>query len=146
MEGAERPATLVVEDDDVVRLFLGRALEAIGLAVTSVATGGEALELIRTKEFGLLFADGLLPDMHGLDLLRAVICDDRGETVCVCLLSGTVRRGTTVRSGVSALAKPVRMADLAEHAAEMRLWQGSPRAERLAAIEGLREALLVDSD
>lgn len=145
-ENGAGTATLVVEDDEVVRSFLSRALQSVGLTVTALGTGAEALEAVRRGGWSLLFADGLLPDMHGLDLLREVAEQPQGDAICLCLLSGTVRRATAVHAGVSALAKPVRLADLADHVVAMRAWTGSPRADRLAAIDGLREEILVDSD
>ena len=145
MSGAsEAETTIVVDDDEMVRSFLSRALEATGLIVIPAATGRAALEAVRSGGSHLLFADGLLPDMHGLDLLRQVVAEPAGQSMALCLFSGTVRRAIPIRDGISALAKPVRLSALAEHVAAMRAWSGSPLAARLAAIDGLRAEILVD--
>lgn len=146
MEGNEPARALVVEDDESVRTFLIKALESNGLAVTGVATARAALEAVRGGGYELLFADGLLPDMHGLDLLRAIAGEPSGSGVALCLLSGTVRRVTGPVAGISAMTKPVRLADLAAHIAAMRSWEGSPLEERLAALEDLRVEILIHGD
>jgi two-component system cell cycle response regulator CpdR len=61
---------LLAEDDDSMRLFLGRALERAGYVVTSVDRGTEALPLIAGGNFDLLLTDIVMPEMDGIELAR----------------------------------------------------------------------------
>jgi two-component system alkaline phosphatase synthesis response regulator PhoP len=68
---------LVVEDDRDIRDVLRRYLERAGHAVLSTGSGAEALQMIDAGACDLLLLDLGLPDVDGLDVLRAV--HDRGR-------------------------------------------------------------------
>lgn len=142
----ERTRAIVVEDDTSVRVFLDRALDRAGYEVVGAATGQEALGLVRQQpEFDIALVDGLLPDLHGLELSRLLLAEPRARSTAICLLSGTVRRTMPVLAGISALGKPPRLIELLDHAESMRLWAatGSPAQERLSALTRLEAGLLV---
>jgi CheY-like chemotaxis protein/signal transduction histidine kinase len=63
---------LVVEDDALAATSVVRMLEAEKLEVQSVSSGEQALELLRQQTFGCMILDLSLPEMSGLDLLRAL--------------------------------------------------------------------------
>ena len=63
---------LVVEDDDVLRQVLARGLREEGLAVDTVATGGEALARVETAPPDVFVIDVGLPDTDGRDLCQAL--------------------------------------------------------------------------
>ncbi|HWA12126.1 MAG TPA: response regulator [Burkholderiales bacterium] len=63
---------LVVEDDAEIRLFLRTALAAEGFQVAFAAAGAEALTMAAHAAFDLFIVDLGLPDMDGIDLVRAV--------------------------------------------------------------------------
>ena len=64
----------IVEDDDGVRGFLTFALESGGYTALGVRTGEEAMaELHRTTPPAVILIDGILPDMHGVRLARAIL-------------------------------------------------------------------------
>jgi DNA-binding response OmpR family regulator len=60
---------LVVEDEARIASFLRKGLQASGFATEVAADGGQALRLLRSREFDLLVLDLGLPDMDGFDLL-----------------------------------------------------------------------------
>lgn len=83
---------LLVEDDDLVCRSLRMTLEAYGHAVESFADGRKAVELLRQQGgFDVVITDILMPDMDGLELIRAV----RGlaPDIRVIAMSGGGRRG-----------------------------------------------------
>ena len=63
---------LLVEDEEAVRAFAGRALEARGYTVYQAASGQEALDLIAglDKPVDLVISDVVMPGMDGPTLLR----------------------------------------------------------------------------
>src|SRR5665213_73372 len=67
---ANRVKVLVVEDDEMVRSYLGRVLESADFEVIEASTGAESMDLMGRdgSNFAVAVIDGLLPDMHGSDL------------------------------------------------------------------------------
>lgn len=63
---------LVVEDEDSIAAFVVKGLTAEGHAVERAATAAEAVDLGLTYEFDLILLDLLLPDGHGMDVLRRI--------------------------------------------------------------------------
>jgi signal transduction histidine kinase/ActR/RegA family two-component response regulator len=61
---------LVVDDNEDHRLLIGRRLEDEGIDVKTASSGGDALSHLEGIDLVLL--DYLLPDMSGLDTLRAI--------------------------------------------------------------------------
>src|SRR5205085_9541722 len=63
---------LVVDDQDSIRHFVSKALEADGYAVTAMASVREARESLGREMPDLAILDLKLPDGTGLDLLREI--------------------------------------------------------------------------
>ena len=63
---------LVVEDDRDIREVLRRYLERAGHAVLTTASGAEALRIVEDGGTDLVVLDLGLPDVDGLEVLRAV--------------------------------------------------------------------------
>ncbi len=61
---------LVVDDEDLLRSFLGVAIGALGVEVETVATGAEALERIRRQAPDVVVTDLRMRGMSGLELLE----------------------------------------------------------------------------
>lgn len=73
MPKEERELTvLVVEDEPHLRDALKLILEDRGFEVATAATGGAGIELARSGGYEFVITDLRLPDMTGLDVLRAV--------------------------------------------------------------------------
>lgn len=67
-----RPLVLIVDDEEQIRLFLRITLKAAGYEPLEVATGGAAIEACTGKKPDLMLLDLGLPDVPGLDVIRAV--------------------------------------------------------------------------
>jgi HAMP domain-containing protein/CheY-like chemotaxis protein/signal transduction histidine kinase len=61
---------LVVEDDDVQRLSVVELIGNGDVTTTAVATGKEALNLLKDERFDCMVLDLRLPDMSGFDLIE----------------------------------------------------------------------------
>lgn len=83
-----RPGTLlVVEDNRVNRLLLGRALEQLGHAVTFAEHGRAALDVLRQRDVDLVLLDIEMPEMNGYEVLEAMAADARLREVPVVMMS-----------------------------------------------------------
>lgn len=68
-----RSATiLVVDDEPAIRRFLRTSLAGQGFGIVEGASGGEALDLVRSAKPDLLVLDLGLPDMDGFEVLRRI--------------------------------------------------------------------------
>jgi DNA-binding NtrC family response regulator len=74
---------LVVDDEPVVLAVLQKLLRLHQLEVTGVGTGQEALALLERERFACLLVDKNLPDMSGMQVLRAA---RERQPFCACLL------------------------------------------------------------
>ncbi|MEV0994192.1 response regulator [Nonomuraea sp. NPDC050202] len=111
-------SVLVVEDEEITaeanRIFVERVP---GFEVAGVArSGAEALRFLRRRPVDLILLDLYLPDMHGLDVCRAVRA---GGLMCDVIAVTSARDLAMVRSAVSLgvsqyLLKPFTFATLAE--------------------------------
>jgi DNA-binding NtrC family response regulator len=74
---------LVVDDEEVLRDVLSSLLEREGHAVREAATAEEALRLADQQIFDVVLLDLMLPDRHGLEVLRELRRRDPGIVVVV---------------------------------------------------------------
>ena len=137
---------LVVEDDDLVRSFLCRALTGLAGDVQACATGADALRAVDGHHFGAILLDGLLPDIHGLELAKKLVAHPHATTSGICFVSGSLRYPVAMRDGVSALPKPLRLRELLDAVGHLLSWShggGSTTLARLDALNILSAGLLV---
>ncbi|MFL9823250.1 response regulator [Rhodoplanes sp. SY1] len=80
---------LVVDDDELLRVVLGRALEEAGHTVSAVAGGRDAVASLGTGRYDLVICDVFMPDMDGFETLRAV--KDRAPDLPVVAISAERR-------------------------------------------------------
>ena len=76
---------LVVEDEEKIRSFLKKSLEAECFAVDAVDNAEEALQLAELTNYGLLILDNILPKMSGLELCSTLRA--KGIEVTIIILS-----------------------------------------------------------
>jgi two-component system response regulator AtoC len=101
---------LVVEDDAGVRRFFSRALEAIAnLEVDTAADGRQALALCREAPYDVVLTDVMMPEVSGLEFLKALKAEQPQVDVVVMTAHGTVERALeAVRAGAAEfLEKPI---------------------------------------
>jgi adenylate cyclase len=80
-------ALLVVDDNRVNRLLLGRALEQLGHTVTFAENGRAALEMLRQRGVDLVLLDIEMPEMNGYQVLEALAADPRLRDLPVVMMS-----------------------------------------------------------
>ncbi|MDQ2960838.1 MAG: response regulator [Candidatus Dormibacteraeota bacterium] len=142
------PSILIVEDDELVRAFLTRALAGVAGDVSACEDGRSAIAAAQAKPFGLILLDGLLPDTHGIELAKQLVTSTYASSAAICFVSGMLRHPQPMRSGVSALPKPLRVMELIATATDLLDWHTHAAAtelqgDRLAVLQTLAASLLV---
>ena len=107
---------LVLDDDNVFRKTLSRALAARGHEVTAADSGAEAGRLASLKVFDAAIIDMMMPGMNGFEALQAIRMAQPG-TACV-ILTGYGSIADAVKAmrlgGYNYLTKPCSIDDIEE--------------------------------
>jgi len=100
---------LVVDDDKNVRLLLETELILEGYRVILASTGLEALKKIKEETPDLLILDIKMPDMHGLQVLKAVRKENKKLPIIICTAYEKMLDDYTIWAGQVAgyLTKPI---------------------------------------
>jgi class 3 adenylate cyclase len=95
---ASAPGTiLIVDDNPVNRLLLGRGVEQQGHAVVFAGHGGEALELLRRRDFDLMLLDVVMPELDGYQVLAELKVDPHLRDLPVIMTSALDELDSVVR-------------------------------------------------
>lgn len=104
---------LVVDDEQLVRWFLDRALKKGGHEVVTASGIGEAIEKLRTDRFDLLFIDLRMPEGSGTELIRQLDTLPYRLQVIVCSAYITTElENEFVQNGICILRKPFKLDEL----------------------------------
>jgi two-component system cell cycle response regulator CtrA len=105
---------LLIEDDTFTAQGISMMLKTEGFSICTSTLGEDGLEMARAYDFDLILLDIGLPDMSGVDVLRAL----RSARVVtpVMMISGTIETASKVRTlGLGAddyVTKPIDKAEL----------------------------------
>jgi class 3 adenylate cyclase len=98
---ADAPAApgrlLVVDDNKVNRLLLGRGLEGHGHQVAFAENGRQALDRLRAEPFDLVMLDVIMPVMDGYEVLAALTADPHLRHIPVIVTSSLDELDSVVR-------------------------------------------------
>jgi two-component system, NtrC family, sensor kinase len=136
---------LLVDDQPELRRLFRRSLAKAGHQVVEAWDGRCAIELLRQSSFDVVISDVRMPDMSGLELLRALF--DHDAELPVVLVSGSADFATANEAmdygAFAYLTKPVpfeTMHDTAARAILLRRARAEARTrlEPCASVERLR--------
>ncbi len=105
---------LVVDDDKNFRLLLETELTLEGYEVVLVDNGLAALKKIKEGAPDLVILDLKMPDLHGLEVLRAIREKNKELPIIICSAYGKMQDDYTIWSGGIAayLTKPLDLENL----------------------------------
>jgi adenylate cyclase len=83
----EKGRLLVVDDNKVNRLLLGRGLEQQGHTIAFAENGRQALEMLRAQPFDLVVLDVLMPELDGYQVLDQLTSDPNLRNLPVIMIS-----------------------------------------------------------
>ena len=109
-----KPHILVVDDEESIRFTFEAFLSEEGYTVSSAADCDGGIALLREKDIDLVFADIILPDRSGIDLLKAAREID--PKVPVIMITGAPSVDTATESlrigAFDYIVKPIRQESL----------------------------------
>ncbi|MBS1103813.1 response regulator [Gluconobacter sp. Dm-62] len=111
MISASSMSVLLVDDQTSIRSILRNTLAQIGFVqISGVRNGVEALEHLKGNSVHLIISDFNMPDMDGLELLKAVRSNERTAKTGFIMLTGQASKELVqqaIAAGVNNfLAKP----------------------------------------
>jgi signal transduction histidine kinase/CheY-like chemotaxis protein len=112
-----RGLALLAEDNSVNQYVAETMLRRLGLRVDVVSNGEEALLATRRQGYDLVFMDGDMPVMNGLEASRAIRAEELpGQRVPIIAMTASALKGDREKylaAGMDDyLAKPVRLGEL----------------------------------
>ncbi len=102
------PNVLVVDDTKNIRTLLTTCLEVEGYAVRTACDGEQALQLIASEPFALIFLDIKLPELSGTEVLKRIRTRGIATPVIIMTAFATVKNAVdcTKLGAVAYLQKP----------------------------------------
>ena len=135
VDAASRGLILLVDDEQSIARAYARSLGAAGFSVETAGDGRAAAAAARDRDFDVIISDITMPEMNGLELLRAV--REHDLDVPVVLMTGGPAVDSAVRAmeygALRYLIKPIDPGELEEVVAR------AVRLHQMAKIK--REAL-----
>lgn len=78
---------LLIEDEESFRRIYGDVLKHDGYEILEAEDGQHGLELIKEKKPDLVLLDLVLPELHGLEVLKKIRSDETTKDIPVLILS-----------------------------------------------------------
>ena len=130
--GLKSMRILVVDDNDQMREMLRLLLEQAGHEVLEAVHGKLALNLLKEQPVDLIITDIIMPEMEGIDLIRAIRSIDPDARIIAISGGGRIdpRLCLNMANKLGAdrvLQKPFGKSAILEMVAELLADRGSPR-------------------
>ena len=86
---SEKKRELIVDDDEVVRLLIGKVLDKYGVITVTARDGIEARTILGNNEaFNVIFLDLFIPHVTGWDLLDEIRSGNVNKDAAVVIVTG----------------------------------------------------------
>ncbi|MEW6108870.1 MAG: response regulator [Nitrospirota bacterium] len=104
---------LVVDDEQLVRWFLDRALRKSGHEVITASNVSEAAVKLDSEDIDILFIDLRMPEGNGTEVIRKASSNPKRPRIIVCSAFVTSDLEEEFRSkGICVLKKPFKLDEL----------------------------------
>ena len=102
---------LVVDDFSTMRRIVRNVLKQVGLtSIVEADNGKAALKVLKKEDIDLILCDWNMPEMSGIDLLKAVKSDDALKNIPFVMVTAEAQKDNileAVKAGVSSyIVKP----------------------------------------
>jgi len=100
---------LLAEDNQLIQQFVQKLLEKMGVTVTPAANGKIAVELAQNTQFDLIYMDMQMPEMSGIDAVRALRANNYAGPIVMLTANVTMEDRARCKDAGSNdfLAKPI---------------------------------------
>ncbi len=108
---------LIVDDSDINLKLASRYLQQFNFTVTTALSGKECLELSKTTDFDIMFIDHMMPDMDGVETVKALIASGRKVPPIVALTANSyegIREEFKQKGFTDYLQKPINFKELSK--------------------------------
>jgi two-component system, sensor histidine kinase and response regulator len=110
---------LIVDDDSNIRRIQSLYMNSLGFDTDFACNGGEALDQVQIKRYGIILMDIQMPDMNGLEATAAIRSYEKSEGLSrvpiIATTAGGASRQECIDSGMDDyLPKPVSIEALKE--------------------------------
>ncbi len=141
-----QPRVLIIDDEKNIRNTLSLCLEDIGCSTVAVGSSEAALKAVQRQTFDVAFLDLRLGSASGLDLLPALLAEQRDLAVIVITAYATIETAVdAIKRGASDyVPKPFTPAHI-RHVVE-QLLQRRRVSQQLADLEGQLKDAVPEAD
>jgi CheY-like chemotaxis protein len=104
---------LLIDDEPSMQRLMGYALQTKGYEVILASDGLEGLDKARSRPPDLILLDMVMPEMGGMEVLRALKEDERLKDIPVLIVTASAQKGAAERAtrmgATGYLIKPFQM-------------------------------------
>ena len=108
---------LIVDDSDINLKLASRYLQQFNFTVSTALSGKECLELSKTNDYDIMFIDHMMPDMDGVETVKALIASGRKVPPIVALTANSyegIREEFKQKGFTDYLQKPINFKELSK--------------------------------
>ena len=113
-----KKCVLVIDDEEEIRRLFKETLEASGCRVMTAKEGGEAVDLVRSWDFDLIFTDLKMSGIDGVETFRRI--REINDSVPVVIITGYLMSGLMEQAleqgPIGVMRKPFNALDIARSA------------------------------
>lgn len=81
---------LVVEDNDANQFYIYKLFHTLGINPSLAKNGIEALKILKTEKFDMIFMDYHMPEMDGLETIEKIVQENMAQNSKIILLTAGV--------------------------------------------------------
>jgi CheY-like chemotaxis protein len=89
---------LLIEDEPSIQRLIGYALQTRGYEVVVACDGREGLDKARSESPDLILLDMVMPEMGGMEVLKALKEDGRLKDIPVLIVTASAQKGDAERA------------------------------------------------